>query len=334
MLMDEHYISVALCTYNGERFIKEQLESILNQNIPVNEIIIGDDGSTDNTIEIIEGILEKSGIEYQIICNENNLGFCKNFENVIAHTKGDIIFLSDQDDVWRTNKVEKMISHFDQNEKCFLVFSDAYLVDSEMNRLPGSLWEAVYYKKNRFKFQMWMDLLLSGNYVTGATMAFRRELFKMAVPFPQKSYHDAWLAIYAALYGEIEEESEQLIYYRQHGHNLVGAKKEKGLKEIVENKILLGKRAIKEQYEDHKKMYEFYHEIYLREKEKMKKTDIKKVKSCLDAQQKFCEISGDRKIYSLKIIAQGIIRGKYKKYCRKPIGFCGCDVLYCFFNKR
>ena len=120
-------ISVALCTYNGAKYIEEQIKSILNQTYVVNEIVIGDDKSTDNTLDIIKNLLINSNIDLNIIENENNLGFKKNFYNTISRCKGDIIFFSDQDDVWDNNKVKKTIEIFQQNPNALLVFSNAYV---------------------------------------------------------------------------------------------------------------------------------------------------------------------------------------------------------------
>ena len=112
--------SVALCTYNGQSFLSEQLNSILNQTHPVDEIIICDDCSTDQTIEIIKYFKDKFPNLIQLFENENSLGTIKNFEKAISLTKGDLIFLSDQDDIWFSSKVNEMVTFFDKNTKCKL----------------------------------------------------------------------------------------------------------------------------------------------------------------------------------------------------------------------
>ena len=327
-----HYISVAMCTYNGEAFIKEQLESILNQSVSVDEIIIGDDGSTDDTIKCIHQTLKLTGIKYQIISNKVNLGYCKNFESVISKTTGDIIFLCDQDDVWMKDKVKISIENFDKNENGLLLFSDAYLVDASLNKLPGSLWEAVCYKKNKNKFGSCLEMLLSGNYMTGATVAFRRNLYEISYPFLESNSHDAWLAFYAALYGEVIEEPRKLIYYRQHGNNQIGAKKATGFRENLHEKITLGYRASQRQHEDHILMLEFYASIYDREHEKISLEALSALQKCIDAQKRFCRISSKKKIRSLIQIIICVLKKDYIRYCRKPIGYLGGDILYCLFN--
>lgn len=215
-------ISVALCTYNGAKYIEEQIKSILNQTYVVNEIVIGDDKSTDNTLDIIKNLLINSNIDLNIIENENNLGFKKNFYNTISRCKGDIIFFSDQDDVWDNNKVKKTIEIFQQNPNALLVFSNAYVTDENLN-VKSYLFDSLHYKKefmenpmNKFKY------LLADNYVTGATTAIRKELIKMCHPIPLEIAHDYWFAIVASLYDGLYSIEEPLISYRQHNSNTIG----------------------------------------------------------------------------------------------------------------
>ena len=245
--MKKHYISVAMCTYNGAKYVAEQLNSIINQTYPVDEIVIGDDGSTDDTVGIVKNILESSKMEYLIIQNKVNLGYRKNFENVIANTKGDIIFLSDQDDVWANGKVETLVNDLEQDKDYLLAFSDAYLVDSKLNKKTESLWESVCYTKNKRNFKSWTELFCSGYYVTGATVAFRKELFEKAYPFSDIWHHDGWLAIFAAMYGKVYEEKEKLILYRQHENNQIGAVTGTSLIEKIKIKIDILKKISKNQ---------------------------------------------------------------------------------------
>ncbi|MCD8022826.1 MAG: glycosyltransferase [Lachnospiraceae bacterium] len=196
---DEIQISVAMCTYNGEVYIREQLESILAQEVPVDEIVIRDDHSADQTVKIASEILSASDVRYEITVNESTLGFRGNFELAIGQTHGDIIFLSDQDDVWMKEKVRIMREHFARNPACLLVFSNADVVDENRRRQSMDLWDSVLLKKEITQKTDWKRLFLKGWYVTGATMAIRRELFEMSAPFPAACYHDAWLAMRAAI---------------------------------------------------------------------------------------------------------------------------------------
>ena len=117
-------ISVAICTYNGAKYVKQQLDSIINQTLRVNEIVVGDDGSSDDTIGIIEEIRnEYTEIEWNIIINKPGLGCCANFDDTIKRCTGDIIFLSDQDDIWDSKKVESIVKWFELNPQKDVVFS-------------------------------------------------------------------------------------------------------------------------------------------------------------------------------------------------------------------
>lgn len=221
-------ISVAICTYNGCKFIEEQLNSIIGQTIKPDEIILSDDGSKDNTFEIAKQILSNSGIEYKLIKNENKHGVVGNFTNAISQCSGDIVFTSDQDDCWLPNKIERISAEFKKDDQCMMVFTDAHTTDANLNP-NGSLWDSISfndlwqarYMNNPF------DVLFTKNVVTGATMAFRKKIFTDSLPMPEDSIclHDYWLALVAPLYGKTVCLKEKLIYYRLHGNNVVGAKK-------------------------------------------------------------------------------------------------------------
>ena len=132
-------VSVAMCTYNGEKYIEEQLNSILHQTKKIDEIIICDDGSKDKTLEICNKILESSNVEYILKLNKNNLGFAKNFYQAIKLCSGDIIFFCDQDDIWKENKVDLMCQVFDNDPDTLLVFSNAYITNENLE-VTGNLF--------------------------------------------------------------------------------------------------------------------------------------------------------------------------------------------------
>jgi glycosyltransferase involved in cell wall biosynthesis len=144
--------SVAMCTYNGEKYIKIQLESILNQILPIDEIVICDDGSNDKTIAIIEQFQFEYPNKIFLYKNPVNLGSNKNFEKAITICNGDYIFLSDQDDLWKETKVEKIIQHFSENEYLEGVFSNADLINDEaVNFTQNSLWDSVFFIENQLQ---------------------------------------------------------------------------------------------------------------------------------------------------------------------------------------
>lgn len=219
-------VSVALCTYNGERFIREQIQSILDQSRRVDEIVLGDDDSADGTVRIVEAMLEGSGIDLLIRHHRPGLGVRANFSDAIAATSGDVIVLCDQDDIWVPTKVERLL---DALEGVELVHSDAELIDSKgeslgallLDELRASQWERENLQKGDA-----LAVLLRRNLVTGATTAVNGEFARAAMPVPEGWIHDEWLALLAALDHSLRLLPEALTLYRQHENNQIGAKKE------------------------------------------------------------------------------------------------------------
>jgi glycosyltransferase involved in cell wall biosynthesis len=218
-------VSVALCTYNGERFLAQQLASILNQTAAPVEIVVADDGSTDGTLQIAQAAAAESTTTAVIVLAPSaRLGVTKNFERAISATSAPIVALSDQDDVWLDGKLEAMKRGFD-DEGVVLVHTDARLVDEDGHPLALSLFEALEISADQLDREQSEDgyrMLLRRNLTTGATMAFRRELLDIASPFPVDWVHDEWLAMIAAATARIRVLPERLIDYRQHGSNAIG----------------------------------------------------------------------------------------------------------------
>jgi glycosyltransferase involved in cell wall biosynthesis len=222
-------ISVALCCYNGEKFIRQQLDSILKQKIRVDEIIVCDDGSIDNTLKIIEEISKKYTGIFSIHANNKNIGTIKNFEKSISLTTGDIIFLSDQDDIWNPDKTEKIIEKFMQNSEVLLIFSNGELIDQSGLKTGSTLWDEWSFteetrerwKNNNLAF---IDLLSNHNKVTGATVAFRKILKDYVIPIqvPQGYWHDAFLSLLASALNGLYYIEECLINYRIHKDQQIG----------------------------------------------------------------------------------------------------------------
>jgi len=198
-------ISIAMATYNGEKFLAKQLDSIYKQTYTNIEVIVNDDCSTDRTIEILEQYSKSHGLKYYL--NSKNLGFLKNFEKVISLCMGDFIALADQDDIWEKNKLEILWSKLDSN---LLIHSDCKIID-ENNQIINDSWkQADGYLCN-------MDNLFFRNVVTGCTILFNTDLLKTALPFPNNLvYHDWWLALCAAKQQKIVYTPLCLTRYRQH----------------------------------------------------------------------------------------------------------------------
>ena len=215
-------ISVAMCTYNGARFIREQLESILGQTRVPDEIVICDDGSVDDTLGVARETLAGFSGRVQLVANPENLGFAKNFEKAISLCGGDIIFLSDQDDVWQRDKLEKMCAIFAERDDVILAFHDSALVDSQLRPLQPSFWACMLppFHPEEFECGDYRHLFMV-NMVQGSACAFRRALFAAAAPLPPEAYHDEWLALTAIGHGQMLPIRETLMQYRQ-GNNVIG----------------------------------------------------------------------------------------------------------------
>lgn len=201
-------ISVCMACYNGQKYIQQQIDSILCQLSEDDELIISDDGSKDNTCAIIKNYNDS---RIKLLHNQTNHGFIGNFENALREAKGDYIFLSDQDDYWKTGKVKKVIAQL-QNYQ--LVIHDAELVDGDGKSLNKRYYECVH-SKTGFFANLWKTRWL------GCCMAFRREVLDYCLPFPKHIFgHDYWIGLLGMLKFQYCFMPEVLMCYRRHGDNV------------------------------------------------------------------------------------------------------------------
>lgn len=221
-------ISVALCTCNGEKYIHSQLNSIFNQTHLPDEIIICDDNSEDDTFNLVRGVTKESSIKIQIIKNTIRLNVVRNFEKAISLCTGDIIFLSDQDDIWMSDKVEKIYSYFDENPKINVVFTNAHLIDdNDLSFTDKTLFDAVNFTgltQQYFMEGFGIELLNIENRITGATMAFRKKYVSQLLPFPELNgvVHDELIALPAIVNQSIGFLDDCLMNYRIHSDQKLG----------------------------------------------------------------------------------------------------------------
>ena len=201
-------ISVCIATYNGAAYIKAQLESILPQLSPSDEVIISDDASTDATRSIIASLQSPVVKVVDGPCRKSP-GL--NFENALRHASGDIIFLADQDDVWVENKVERMVAALSAAD---CVVSDCYVTDGSLRVTEESFYAANATRPGRF-----YNLLRRNGYL-GCCMAFRRRVLAKSLPFPKNlPMHDIWIGNVAAFCFNVKFIEDKLIYFRRHGNN-------------------------------------------------------------------------------------------------------------------
>lgn len=203
-------ISICIATYNGEKYIREQLDSILIQLGVNDEVIISDDSSTDKTIELIEFYRDS---RIRILRNQKFHSPIYNFENAIKEATGEYIFLSDQDDVWQFDKIEKMLPLLDQYD---LVMSNAKVVDASLNVIKQKFYVGIPFKS------LWHSL--AKNPYTGCLLALNRRSLKYILPFPKKlPMHDIWIGMCSEVFANIYFLDENLILYRRHGNNVSSA---------------------------------------------------------------------------------------------------------------
>lgn len=219
-------ISIAMCTYNGERFLPEQLESFSRQTRLPDEVVICDDRSLDATLAILKDFASRAPFRVRIFVNPKNLGVAKNFEKAISLCQGDITALSDQDDVWLPEKLAIIGRTFEATPRLGWVFSDAMVVGENLHPLGYSIWEAIDFKPryrnpSQKRFHQFM---VKRGFIPGATMAFKTLPAKRLLPFPPGWYHDDWLPIAFCASADVEIIPYQLNKYRQHVSQLYGVK--------------------------------------------------------------------------------------------------------------
>ncbi len=209
-------ISVCIAAYQGERYIALQLRSILEQLSADDEVVVVDDGSTDGTCREVSALQDARLV---LMRNLDNQGVLRSFETALSRSCGEIVFLSDQDDLWLPGKVETVLDAFVRDPDLMLVASDAILIDEEGAKIGDSF----YAKRGEFRAGLWANLLIGKFH--GCTMAFRSILLQRALPFPpgRLVHHDTWIGCMNALMGgKTRYIPEPLVAYRRHSTNATG----------------------------------------------------------------------------------------------------------------
>jgi glycosyltransferase involved in cell wall biosynthesis len=218
-------ISIAMCTYNGARFLSEQLTSIMAQSRPPDEMIICDDGSTDETLPLLRQFAENAAFSVRIIENQIRLGSTANFSKAVDLSTKDIVVLSDQDDIWKCDKLEIIENTFSNDPKLACLFTNAELIDQSGTLLPETLWQKLKFSKKRkarFRNGGSFDLLSKGNFITGATMAFRSSWKPLLLPVPEGWVHDYWITLLLSAASKLDFIDQSLIQYRCHPQQQLG----------------------------------------------------------------------------------------------------------------
>lgn len=218
--MDNSLVSVVMCTYNGSRFVAEQIESICKQTYKNLQIIIVDDASTDNTYEIVKQYCVKDE-RIQAYENDNNLGFNLNFNKACKLATGNFVAIADQDDIWELTKIEKLLAKISEDPDTLLV----HCISARFEKF-GKFHLKSHRLVNYMAGKDVRNFFLS-NFISGHNMLLKKSLLEKSLPFPGNVYYDWWLAAVASCNGKIEPVPEILVWHRMHDSNATGVAKPK-----------------------------------------------------------------------------------------------------------
>lgn len=216
-------INILMATYNGRRFLKKQIDSILNQTYSNFRLLISDDASTDSTVKILEEY-EKQDKRVEIYSHEKNMGVVANFEFLINKVRSEYFMFADQDDVWEPDKIEKSLKKMEETGSD-LVFTDLEVVDSRLRPIHPSFWRQKGFYDKIVKYHNFESLYLN-NYINGCTMLCKSSYINDFLPLPKDSkyvIHDYWIALVISQNGTISYVDEPTVKYRQHGNNQIGS---------------------------------------------------------------------------------------------------------------
>jgi glycosyltransferase involved in cell wall biosynthesis len=202
-------ISIAMATYNGAEYLSKQLQSFIDQTRQPDELVISDDGSADSTMEIVEEFAKTAPFEVRCSRNEQNLGYAGNFNVALMRTTGDLVLLSDQDDVWFPDKISRLVELAENNPAQLVYMNDAALTDAELNEVGLTKLGQIH------------SAGLNDHYfVMGCCCAIRRELLDLCLPIPAGyKAHDKWIVRFADGVNARLICERVLQYYRRHGNN-------------------------------------------------------------------------------------------------------------------
>lgn len=228
--MNKPLISVAMATYNGEKFLRKQLDSIFNQDYPNIELIVCDDCSTDGTVAILKEYENKHS-NMKVIVNEENIGYIKNFEKVFSLCNGEYISISDQDDIWRPDKISLLYKEIENHD---VIFSKEGSIDEKDKELPipKHTQQRFEFSKN-FEYNLqYFIRIFNTNLIAGCTSLIKTSFIKKIIPFPEYFTYDHWICINAFINHNLKFIDKTTLYHRKHSNN-VSIKRITTLNEII-----------------------------------------------------------------------------------------------------
>jgi len=306
-------LSIAMCTYNGERFIQEQLDSIRAQTRLPDELIVCDDASTDRTREIVERFGATAPFPVRLRVNNSNMGLGRNFEQAVSLSTGDVIFIADQDDVWHPEKLARFAQEFHRQPGVGLVFSDAEVVDDQLNPKGYRLWrnfgfgleDQMAVAKGRG-----FEVLIKHSFVAGATMAFRSDYKELVLPIPSSWLYDAWISTLVSAVSRVAILPEPMNQHRQHPTQVMGARKKSLVYKYKDAKRVVNAEFFTQmaQRNDTARSRLIDFDPHLKEQPEIRAFDEKIALCRLRAKMR------QRPILKLPLIAQALLRGRYHRW--------------------
>jgi glycosyltransferase involved in cell wall biosynthesis len=219
-------VSVCLCTYNGERFLAAQLDSLAVQTRQPDELVVRDDGSSDGTVALVQSFADRAAFPVKILRSDERSGPAGNLEVVLQEASGDVLFPCDQDDIWMPSKIERLLQALELHPEIPAAFSDSALIDAEGMRLPGSLWSIHGFPaaaQARVEAGKGIVDIALRNVVASHALALRRSGLSLVLPFDGVRYADWWVLLLLAGSDLLVPVDDCLVDYRQHSATAVGA---------------------------------------------------------------------------------------------------------------
>lgn len=247
-----------MCTYRGAKFIADQLNSIANQTHLPNEVVIVDDASDDETTTLLTTLERELPLNTRIYNNKYKLGVIKNFESAVRLCKGDVIFFSDQDDIWEKGKIASHLETYSENPECGYVFSDALIMDGELSHKICGLWNAVRFdaiRQKHYRSGLQLETMLNGgNFVYGNTLSFRARYKDVLLPIESSSHgctHDVWISHVLSAIGAYGIALPlQLVRYRQHSNQQAGAGRKQSLHRRLQSMLFNESDTLRDRAKD------------------------------------------------------------------------------------
>lgn len=337
-------ISVALCTYNGERWLGELLDSLAEQKLLPAELVVCDDRSTDGTVGIVEAFGERAPFPVQLHIGHRQRGPTENFEWAMSLCDGDLISLCDQDDVWLPEKLSRAADVFRTRPDIGFAFSDADLVAEDLTPLGRTLWDAVGFKpvfRKRATEGDLVRLLVQFTFVTGATMVFRSDLRDVLIPMPHNWHHDAWVALVGTFLRPYALIEEPLMLYRTHGGQAVGVP-ERAVTNIWEMRWRLAadpsqvdvhrqrRRTEAERFRKLVERFETEGRVYLETAGLVAPANIAEMVAELEERARHSSVRGalpDRRLKRIPLVLKELRTGRYRRFSAGLLS-AAQDVLY------